>query len=112
MSDAPLGIKIISALYALGAIVSFIIGIVVFLLGTASILGLPMLGLIAGWIGVIIGIVAVIFGFGFAIVSYGLWHTEEWAFWAAIILGILTFSSIISVFIVVYLVVERDEFLG
>lgn len=107
--EAPLGIKIISILYYIGAVFAVISGIIV-------IAGGSFLSNLFGIVLTSLSILIAIFAFGFAVLGFfigkGLWKGQSWARIVAIIfaiLGVIGGLSSITVNIIqgtIYLIVD------
>lgn len=89
--SAPVGVKIISILYYIGAAVGLIFGLSLMFGGGALSTLLGGLGILFGSLFIILGIILI----GFAVLSFfigrGLWKAQKWARIVAIIFGILGF---------------------
>ena len=93
MSDVPTGVKVISVLYYIGAVLSLILGIICIVASAyaGSLLGGVTEGL--GFLGASLFIILGIIMIGFAVLSFfvgrGLWKAQSWARIVAIILSAL-----------------------
>ena len=89
MGNAPTGVKVISVLYYIAAIVFLILGIGL-IIGSSSIgESFPMFEVLAGFL-IIGGIVSIAIAILFFFVGRGLWKTKNWARITAIVISVLS----------------------
>lgn len=97
--EVPLGIKIISVLYCIGAVLSVIFGIMAFVGAdaVASVLGgFGGLGEAEAGMFVAMGVIMIVLGVLGFFVGRGLWKAQPWARIVAIILSVLGIISAIA----------------
>ena len=96
--EIPLGVKIISILYYIGAVLLIIFGIL-FLVGSGQIASkaseLPLLGAISSSLFVIAGIAMIVIGILIFLLARGLWKLRPWARIVTIVLMCLAILSAI-----------------
>ena len=91
MSEAPLGVKLISVWHGFVGILALLIAVAIPLGVLASLMAsMPSLSPV---IAILLAIVLGVIGVFELVVAKGLWDLESWAFWAAIILSILGFFT-------------------
>jgi uncharacterized membrane protein (DUF2068 family) len=93
--NVPVGAKIISILYYIGAVLLVILGIIMLvgagMLGTLT-QSIPLLGMLGAFgaaLFIVIGIIMILMGILFFFVGKGLWKGKNWARWVAIVLAII-----------------------
>ena len=86
--EAPVGVKIISVLYYIGAVI-LVLGGLLSLIIPGLFRDLPFMSALAGPVFVAFGIFAMIFGVLVYFLAKGLWELKPWARIAAIVLSVL-----------------------
>jgi|FLOH01.1.fsa_nt_gi hypothetical protein len=93
--EMPVGVKVISVLYWIAAVLSILGGLALILGGGAMASMIPTFGIIGGALFVVLGIIVLIVGIVEIFVALGLWKGQKWARIVAIIFAILAFIGAI-----------------
>lgn len=99
--NIPIGVKIISVLYYIGAAAFLILGIVC-LFGAGAIgtllQSIPLLGALGAGFFIVLGVIFIAIAVLAFFIGLGLWKGQKWAWIAAIVIAILgALSAIISI---------------
>ena len=89
MGEVPTGVKVISVLYYIGAVVELLLAIALFV-GAGTIASkIPLIGALGSGLFIVMGVVLI----GLAVLSFfvgkGLWKAQKWARIVAIIFSVL-----------------------
>ncbi|SRR3989344_4165453 len=92
---APAGVKIISVLYYIGAVLSVLAGILIIVVSDYMASLVPELGTLGSGLFIFVGIILLIFGVLGFFIGKGLWNLKSWARIVAIIFAIFGIISAI-----------------